>query len=112
MSGQQPVIAVLRYGDGRMSIELDMANTTLRFSPKAEWLELRRTAHRNQVQNRIADFASPEEIEKLKEALATRFKQLATEYSGEDLRYRRRLIRQTIQRIERNELPLSAEEAD
>ena len=48
-------------------------STSLSFASKADWLAQRALARKNKVSRKIADYATPEEINALKTALVARF---------------------------------------
>lgn len=76
----------------------------LRFFERSEWSKLRLEGLRKSVSKRLSDYASPEEIRELKDALVSEFKHM--NYHGEELRSRREDVMQCLKFIKRDILPV------
>ena len=81
--------------------------TDLVFLPKEEWLAQRRHTRKNKASNAIIDYASPEEVAALRNALTQRFKRVKG--SPDDIRHTRSVIRQAIRAIENGRIPSAAD---
>ena len=81
----------------------------LNFLPKDRWIAQRCTARKARVSVAILDYASPEEVVRLKNALLRRFKRVTGE-TPEDVRHARGCLRQAIRAIEHGKVPVYSTE--